>query len=77
MDRSKIPPQTEAKTTAPFVISQSEIRKGIKSVEIIIIKKTHLLNSLNQALTFNSTNAKYANVHPTDHYGIENLFSSF
>lgn len=35
-------------------------------------EKTHLLKSLNQTLTFNSINAKYANVHPTDHYGIKN-----
>lgn len=28
--RFKISPEAEAKTSSPFVISQSEIRKGIK-----------------------------------------------
>lgn len=66
--RFKTPPEADAKTSAPFVISQSETRKGIKREE----EKKPLLKSLNQTLTFNSINAKYANVHPTDHYGIKN-----
>lgn len=31
--RSKIPPKAEAKTSAPFVVSRSETRKGIKGEE--------------------------------------------
>lgn len=69
--RFKFPPEAEAKTSAPFVISQSETRKGNKREELKK-KKKNLLKSLNQTLTFNSINAKYANVHPTDHYGIKN-----
>lgn len=57
-----------AKTSAPFLISQSETRKGIKKKKK---KEKKNLKSLNQTLTFNSINAKYANVHPTDHYGIK------
>lgn len=35
-------------------------------------KKKKPSKSFNQTLTFNSINAKYANVHPTDHNGIKN-----